>query len=133
VIQSSVSPDAPLPESSRFICKLFPYCRHVSPSIPGAASRRIAKYPSLYVMNVVQERRKPLSLIPPYCLTYPLKRNEHALPALGPGHITLKPIPLGQPLFLHRLLGFRLGLVRRLCRYYEAVRSPCPCVIGVRP
>src|SRR5262245_54589442 len=66
------------------------------------------------------------SLIPHCCLTYPLKRAEHALPALGPEHVTLKQIPLGQPPFLHRLLGLRLGLVRRLRRYYGAVRLPVP-------
>jgi hypothetical protein len=64
--------------------------------------------------------------IPPCCLTYPLKRAGHALPALSPVHVTLKQIPLGQPPSLHHLLGLRLGLVRRLCRYYGAVRLPMP-------
>jgi hypothetical protein len=59
-------------------------------------------------------------------LTYPLKRARHALPALGPGHVTPKQIPLGQPPFLHHLLGLRLGLVRRLRRFYGAVRLPVP-------
>src|SRR4030095_15876797 len=36
-------------------------------------------------------------------LTYPLKRARHALPALGPGHVTPKQIPLGPPPFLHHL------------------------------
>jgi hypothetical protein len=75
---------------------------------------------------MVQERSKPLSLIPPCCLTYPLKRVGHALPALCPGHVTLKQIPLGQPPSVYRLLGLRLGLVRRLCPYYGAVRLPMP-------
>src|SRR6266498_1820911 len=59
-------------------------------------------------------------------LTYPLKRAGHALPALGPVHVTLKQIPLGQPPSLHHLLGLRLGLVRRLQQYYGTVRLPMP-------
>src|SRR6266540_2384176 len=59
-------------------------------------------------------------------LTYPLKRVEHAHPALCPGHVTLGRFPLGQPPSLHHLLSLRLGLVRRLCRYYGAVRLPVP-------
>src|SRR4030095_5002441 len=78
------------------------------------------------LIDVMQDCGKPLSSIPPCCLTYPLKRARHALPALGPQHVTLKPIPLGQPPFLRRLLGLRLGLVRRLRRYYWAVRLPVP-------
>src|SRR6266545_4806598 len=57
-------------------------------------------------------------------LTYPLKRVEHAHPALCPGHVTLGRLPLGQPPSLHRLLSFRLGLVRWLRRYYGSVRLP---------
>ena len=59
-------------------------------------------------------------------LTYPLKRVEHAHPALCPGHVTLGRFPLGQPPSLHHLLSLRLDLVRRLCRYYGAVRLPMP-------
>src|SRR5262249_20648638 len=68
----------------------------------------------------------PLTPIPHSCLTYPLKRAGHAWPALSPGHVTLKQIPLGQPPSVHRLPGLRLGLVRRPCRYYGAVRLPMP-------
>src|SRR6266545_249082 len=57
-------------------------------------------------------------------LTYPLKRAGHAHPALSPGHVTLGRLPLGQSPFLHRLLSLRLGLVRRLRRYYGTVRLP---------
>src|SRR6266478_435591 len=64
--------------------------------------------------------------IPACCLTYPLKRAGHAAPALCPGHVTLKRLPLGQSPSLHRLLGLRHGLVRRLLRYYETVRLPVP-------
>jgi hypothetical protein len=61
------------------------------------------------------------------CLAYSLKRAGHALPAQSPGHVTLKQIPLGQSLSLHRLLGFlRLSLVRRLRRYNGSVRLPMP-------
>ena len=68
----------------------------------------------------------PLAPIPRSCLTYSLKRAGHAWPALSPGHVALKQIPLGQPPSVHRLLGLRLDLVRRLCSYYGAVRLPVP-------
>src|ERR687898_1848918 len=59
------------------------------------------------------------------CPTHPLKRAGHVFPALCPGHVTLNRLSLGQPPSLHRLLSFlRLGLVRRLRRYYGAVRLP---------
>jgi hypothetical protein len=67
-----------------------------------------------------------LTPIPACCLSYPLKHVGHVIPALCPVHVTLKQIPLGQPPSLHHLLGLRLGLVRRLCRYYGAVRLPMP-------
>src|SRR5438093_5789954 len=79
---------------------------------------------SLNVVNMMQQSREPLPSIPPCCLTYPLKRAGHAHPALSPEHVTLGRPPLGQPPSLHRLLSFRLGLVRRLRRYYGSVRLP---------
>jgi len=69
---------------------------------------------------------KTYTLLLQHCLTYPLKRAALVFPALCPGHVTLKQIPLGQPPSVHRLLGFRLSLVRRLCSYYGAVRLPVP-------
>src|SRR2546429_342016 len=96
----------------------------VDPWSSFAPEREVCRTQPLNVINVVQERCEPLSLIPPCCLTYPLKRAGHAWPALSPGHVTLKQIPLGQPPSVHRLLGLRLGFVRRLCSYYGAVRLP---------
>src|SRR5881296_3705066 len=46
-------------------------------------------------------------------LTYPLKRVEHAHPALSPGHVTLGRLPLGQSPFLHCLRSLRDGIVRQ--------------------
>jgi hypothetical protein len=66
----------------------------------------------------------PLTLISCSCSAYSLKRAGHACPAQSPEHVTLGRLPLGQPPFLHRLLGLRLGLVRRLRRYYGSVRLP---------
>src|SRR5262249_49613586 len=37
---------------------------------------------ALHLINMVQQCREPLSLLPPRCLTYPLKRAGHVLPAL---------------------------------------------------
>ena len=64
--------------------------------------------------------------IPACCLTYPLKRAGHVIPALSPGHVTLGRIPLGQPPSLHHLLSLSPGFVRRFRRYYGTVRLPVP-------
>ena len=98
---------------------------------PHGSGRAVLPHPALALgHNVMAHERlrtaPPLAPIPRSRLTYPLKRAGHALPALGPEHVTLKQIPLGQPPFLHRLLGLRLGLVRRLRRSYGAVRLPVP-------
>ena len=92
----------------------------VDPWSSFAPEREVCRTQPLNVINVVQERCEPLSLIPPCCLTYPLKRAGHAWPALSPGHVTLKQIPLGQPPSVHRLLGLRLSFVRRLCSYFRS-------------
>ena len=78
---------------------------------------------------MAHEKLRMTTLIPPIprsCLMYPLKRAGHAFPALSPEHVTLRRIPLGQPPSVHRLLGLRLDLVRRLRSYYGAVRLPVP-------
>src|SRR5262249_5044165 len=49
---------------------------------------------ALHLINMVQQCREPLSLLPPRCLTYPLKRAGHVLPALPPLHLTLRHLPL---------------------------------------
>src|SRR5206468_9953881 len=86
----------------------------------------VGRSQTLNAVHMVQERSEPLSLIPPCCLTYPLKRAGHAAPALSPGPVTLGRLSLGQSPSLHHLLGLRLGLVRRLRRFYETVRLPVP-------
>jgi hypothetical protein len=63
-------------------------------------------------------------LTPLLALAYPLQRVGQDLPALSPEPVALERLPLGQSPFLHRLLSLRLGLVRRLHRYYETVRLP---------
>ena len=55
---------------------------------------------------------------------YPLKRTEHASPALCPGCVLLKLAPLGQPLSLHPLRSPLTNLVRRLPWYCRVVRLP---------
>jgi hypothetical protein len=65
------------------------------------------------------------------CLTYPLQLMGHAHPARRPEHGLLMRIALGQPSSLHhlrrlrsRLRGRGCAVVRRLRRYYTAVRLP---------
>ena len=69
---------------------------------------------------------KTLTLLLQHCLTYPLKRAAHVFPALCPGHVTLKRLPLGQSPFLHCLRSHTGGFVRQLRQYYETVRLPMP-------
>jgi len=76
------------------------------------------------IQILLEECGEPLLPIPPCCLAYPLKRIGPADPALRPGRGTLGRIPLGQPPFLHRLRRPFQNLVRRLLRYYGAVRLP---------
>jgi len=57
-------------------------------------------------------------------LTHSPQRAEHAGPAQSPGRVTLGQVSLGQPPSLHRLRSRSRGLVRRLHRYYRAVRLP---------
>ncbi len=59
-------------------------------------------------------------------LTYPLKRTGRTCPALCPGHVLLKRIPLGQPPSLRGLRRPTSDVVRPLPRYYGAVRLPMP-------
>lgn len=60
---------------------------------------------------MVIKRGELLPSIPLRCLAYPSERIFHACPTLSPEHVLLRPIPLGQPPFLHRLRGV-LSLVR---------------------
>src|SRR5437660_1811876 len=59
-------------------------------------------------------------------LTYPLKRVEHAHPALCLRHVTLGRIPLGQPPALHRIRSLHLTGVRPCALPIWTVRLPVP-------
>jgi hypothetical protein len=78
----------------------------------------------LDVVHVVQERREPLLPVPFGGLTYSLERTERAIPARCPERGLLVRVPLGPLPSLHHLRGRLPGLVRRLPRYYGAVRLP---------
>ena len=96
---------------------------------PHGSGRAELPHPALASGNNAKAHQRmrmitPLTPSPAGCLTYPLRRAGHAVPALSPGHVTLRRLPLGQPPSLHRLLSLRLGLVRRLRRYNGSVRLP---------
>ena len=65
-------------------------------------------------------------LTPDYCPTYPLQRTVRVVSALSPGRVLLAQIPLDQFPSLHLLRHRLAGFVRRLLRYYGAVRLPMP-------
>src|SRR6266436_10421398 len=58
------------------------------------------------------------------CLTYPLQRTRRVFPARCPGRVLLWQVPFGQSSSLHPLRYRLPGFVRRLPRYYRAVRLP---------
>ncbi len=58
------------------------------------------------------------------CLTYPLQRTRRVFPARCPGRVLLWQVPFGQSSSLHPLRHRLPGFVRRLLRYYRAVRLP---------
>ena len=78
---------------------------------------------------MVQQKMRMIPSLTPSpagCLTYSLKRAGQDLPALSPGPVTLKCLPLGQSPFLHYLRSPSGGFVRQLPRSYETVRLPVP-------
>src|SRR5438094_7747943 len=109
---------------------LFQCLAVVLPRLPVDARRRVSLQrvvrgaQPLDVVHVVQERREPLLPVPLGCLTHPLERARRAYPARCPERVTLGRVPLGPLPSLRRLRGRLLGLVRRLPRYYGAVRLP---------
>ena len=76
------------------------------------------------VVHVVQERGEPHLPIPFCRLPYPLQRTWRVSPARCPGRVLLAQVSFGQPPSLRRLLCQSIGVVRRLRRYYGAVRLP---------
>ena len=58
------------------------------------------------------------------CLAYSLERAWRVTPARRPERVALDRVSLDQPPSLHRLRRRCSGLVRRLRRYYAAVRLP---------
>src|SRR6267154_626644 len=102
----------------------------VPPRLPVHARRGFllqskVGYPQRFqVVDVVQERREPQPLILSCCLAYPLQRTGRVVPARCPGRVLLWQVPFGQASSLHPLRHRLPGFVRRLLRYYRAVRLP---------
>ncbi len=88
--------------------------QHREPSLPGLPAD----------VHVVQKRRELLLPILSCCLPYPLKSAWHTIPTLCSERVALGRISLGQSPSLHHLRSRLPGLVRRLPRYYGAVRLP---------
>src|SRR6266545_2906714 len=86
--------------------------------------RSIRRTQALDVVHVVQQRGEPLCPVPFCYLTYPLEAIRRVDPALSPAVVTIGRVPFGQPASLHHLRSRFRGLVRRLRRYYQAVRLP---------
>src|SRR5437867_4540972 len=72
----------------------------------------------------VEKRREPLFPVLLCCLTYALERAGRVGPALGPGRVALRRVPLGPLPSLPHLRRLFRGVVRRVRGYYRAVRLP---------
>src|SRR5947207_9842258 len=96
----------------------------IHPRCRIALEREIGIEQPLQVIDVVQKRREPLFPILSCCFAYPLERAGRVIPALRPERVALQQVSLGQPPSLHRLRRRCSGFVRRLRRYYAAVRLP---------
>ena len=86
-------------------CPVDSRCR-----VPLEAKVRLAQ--GLDVVNVVQERREPSSLVRLRCLPYAVPRTVHAFPALCPERVLWSRIPLGLPPSLHPLRRRRSAFAR---------------------
>src|SRR6266545_1673579 len=124
-------PVRPSPEPSREVLEIrFQGLAVVLPRLAVDPRRRVSLQrvvrgaQGLHVVHVMQECREPLSPVPFGCLTHPVECTERACPARCPERVALARVPLGPLPSLHRLRGRSLGLVRRLPRYYGAVRLP---------
>src|SRR4029077_16870992 len=102
----------------------------VPPRLPVHARRgfllqtEVSHAQRFQVVDVAQKRREPQLPILLCCLTYPLQRAERVVPARCPGRVLLWQVPFGQPVSLHPLRSRLSDLVRRLRRYFRAVRLP---------
>src|SRR5579862_4953702 len=84
----------------------------------------VSRPQGVQVIDMVQQRGEPHRPIFLCCLTYPLERSVHAVPALYPERVLLWQVPFGQAPSLHPLRDRCSGLVRGLRRYYGPVRLP---------
>ena len=98
--------------------------RRPRPARRPASDARYAARRRFEVVDVVQERGEPHLPVPSCCLPYPLQRTGRAVPARCPGRVLLSQVSFGQTPSLHPLRGRLPGVVRRLRRYYGAVRLP---------
>src|SRR6266404_4148785 len=123
-IRSSLQPFGKILEASLQRLAVVP------PRLPVHARRgfllqsEVGHAQRVQVVDVVQERREPQLLILSCCLTYPLQRTRRVFPARCPGRVLLWQVPFGQSSSLHPLRHRLPGFVRRLLRYYRAVRLP---------
>src|SRR5207245_18560 len=104
---------------------------------PHGSGRAALLHPALALGNNASAGRRVrmITTVTPilhHRLTYPLKRVEHAHPALCLGHVTLGRIPLGQPPSLHRLLSLRLALRLVQQRRHPGVATAGAMVVQFR-
>src|SRR6267378_558432 len=82
----------------------------------------VGRAQSLHVVHMMEKRAEPLFPVLLGCLPYTLERAGRAGSALCPGRVAFRRVPLGPlPSLPHLRHPFR-DVVRRVPRYYEAVR-----------
>src|SRR2546428_5436355 len=112
----------PCPRSPRRVVESEDYVAVGTPVArrpPHRSGRAALPHPAPTLGDDAEPREKI-----PGGLTYLLERAGRACPARCPERVALVQVPLGRPPSLHRLRGRSPGFVRRLPRYYGAVRLP---------
>ena len=91
---------------------------------------------TIFVIDVVQQRREASFPILSCCLTDPLQRTGQTGLAQCPGFVALGRVSFGPIPFLRHLRRVDVRFVRQLLRYYGSVRLPnarssSACILGL--
>ncbi len=114
-------------QGSQRLCTWRPFA---DPRIDARLSGRRADRTGSGPRNMMQQSGELCIATTDGRLSYAFERRSHVVsPPRSAGHACCEDIPLGLPPSLHHLRchrDFTRGIVRRLLRYYAAVRLPVP-------
>jgi hypothetical protein len=122
-IRAPVDTGVKIPKVLLQIPPVVPPRHPVHPRRSVRADRPIRR-PQAIDGHVMKERREPCIVVLPRHLAHAAKLTRHAHSGSASGARFARRVSLGRPPSLHHLRDRRGGLVRRLRRYYGAVRLP---------